>query len=671
MFIASLRLSISRSIAFMEYPMKRFQAFLFPHFPRIRNSIAALLLLAILLVLPSFSDAHGGEEHSSDGEIEVTAIDYLEQGRSDIRYFYIPDKTKERHELQFENRAPEGLVSGQRVKIRRGKRYGNTIVAAANDGSFQAQEAASAAVSGPRSALIVRSNMTDRSVPCSDSQLAGVMWNNAESNNTVYQRSSFGLVNFPSDSNGDGEPDIVTVQTGITYDGGCSYSTWKSAAKQALSAQGIDTSSYDHLVFVLPRVDGCGWAGVGWINHPDSMINGKWCSWMTVYPHELGHNIGLAHAGNGSAEYGDHSSFMGNPSTSPLANAANTAQQEWIGSRMLDTGAGSYSLSPLYTAGATQVLRVEKPDTSEYYYVSYRHASGDDAKLGSAYSDKVSVHKYRGSGYSASTLLTTLAAGEVYTDATNGISIRVDAITSGSSAEVTIGAECAVSAPAVSLSPSSQYTGTAGASLDYTLSVTNNDSNCNPAVFDLTASTTPAGFAASLSSSTMTLASGESGAVTVSVASNVDTVNGSYAFSISIADESHPTATADAFYVLDLNAPAPITDLTATANRKNKVSLSWSTPSDSGGSGFSHTVIYRNGVQIGTTSASSYTDSGTSSATTYDYQVVAVDFAGNRSGASNTATVTTGTKGGGSNGSGGGGNGGGGNGGGKGNGRNK
>ncbi len=50
--------------------------------------------------------------------------------------------------------------------------------------------------------------------------------------------------------------------------------------------------------------------------------------------------------------------------------------------------------------------------------------------------------------------------------------------------------------------------------------------------------------------------------------------------------------------------------------------------------------IYRNGAKIGTTTGTSYADSGLAASTTYSYYVVAFDAAGNRA-ASNTIYATT------------------------------
>lgn len=72
-----------------------------------------------------------------------------------------------------------------------------------------------------------------------------------------------------------------------------------------------------------------------------------------------------------------------------------------------------------------------------------------------------------------------------------------------------------------------------------------------------------------------------------------------------------------------------------------QVSLDLSWPVSTDNVGVSGYKVYRNGVQIGTTAATSYSDSGLSAATTYQYTVSAFDAAGNESAQSAGIQVTT------------------------------
>jgi hypothetical protein len=89
----------------------------------------------------------------------------------------------------------------------------------------------------------------------------------------------------------------------------------------------------------------------------------------------------------------------------------------------------------------------------------------------------------------------------------------------------------------------------------------------------------------------------------------------------------------------DNEAPTVPAGLTATAISSSQINLSWSASTDNVGvTGYR---IYRDGVQIATTSTTSYSDTGLSPLTTYTYTVSAIDLAGNESGQSSQVSATT------------------------------
>ena len=91
----------------------------------------------------------------------------------------------------------------------------------------------------------------------------------------------------------------------------------------------------------------------------------------------------------------------------------------------------------------------------------------------------------------------------------------------------------------------------------------------------------------------------------------------------------------------DTQTPSAPSGLSAAATGTSTVALDWTASTDNiGVTGYR---IFRNGSQVGTTTNTSYTDSGLSPATVYTYSVVAFDAAGNNSAPSGSATATTGT----------------------------
>lgn len=89
----------------------------------------------------------------------------------------------------------------------------------------------------------------------------------------------------------------------------------------------------------------------------------------------------------------------------------------------------------------------------------------------------------------------------------------------------------------------------------------------------------------------------------------------------------------------DTKAPSVPTSPTATAPAYNAVHFSWGASSDNVGvTGY---TVWRDGMPLGDVTGTSYTDTAVHANTSYAYQVVAYDAAGNRSAASAKATVTT------------------------------
>ncbi|MFR9797404.1 PHB depolymerase family esterase [Streptomyces sp. MS06] len=81
--------------------------------------------------------------------------------------------------------------------------------------------------------------------------------------------------------------------------------------------------------------------------------------------------------------------------------------------------------------------------------------------------------------------------------------------------------------------------------------------------------------------------------------------------------------------------PAP-TGLTVTGTTDNTATLGWTAVS-----GAASYDVYRDGTKVGSTSSTGYTDSGLTSATSYDYSVAAVDDSGTPGTRSSAVTATT------------------------------
>ena len=119
--------------------------------------------------------------------------------------------------------------------------------------------------------------------------------------------------------------------------------------------------------------------------------------------------------------------------------------------------------------------------------------------------------------------------------------------------------------------------------------------------------------------------------------------NTTYAYRVSAYDgagnESAQCTAVNATTFADSAPPTAPTSLTANAVSQTEVDLAWSASTDNVGvTGYR---IYRDGVQIGTSATTAYSDATCTIGTTYAYEVSAYDAAGNESAMSLPTEVTT------------------------------
>lgn len=88
----------------------------------------------------------------------------------------------------------------------------------------------------------------------------------------------------------------------------------------------------------------------------------------------------------------------------------------------------------------------------------------------------------------------------------------------------------------------------------------------------------------------------------------------------------------------DTTAPT-VPTVSSTSSTASAVVLSWTASTDA--KGVTGYTIYRDGAKVGTSTTTTFTDTGLTASTTYKYTIKAFDAAGNTSAASNEVTVTT------------------------------
>jgi len=108
---------------------------------------------------------------------------------------------------------------------------------------------------------------------------------------------------------------------------------------------------------------------------------------------------------------------------------------------------------------------------------------------------------------------------------------------------------------------------------------------------------------------------------------------------ITTVSTTSSSATVQVQFTPDTQVPSAPTNLVASVKSSSSIGLTWNASTDNVGvTGYR---VYRNTALVASPTTTSWTDTGLTAATSYSYQVVAVDAANNASAPSNTATAST------------------------------
>lgn len=504
-----------------------------------RVTILAVAVAGTLaLAAPSAQEASA----TVTGVLTVLYADDFVAARSELIHMIRDERSGQVFRLRLEN-PPAHLRTGMRATAR-GRIRGSELYVAAADGSgltitsFDAMPQ-SATVSGDQKTLVIVANFLDRSVGCTVDAIGATMFTDVSGHSVdaLYREASGGCVSFSGTVAGP-----YTINASSTD--ACNISAWAAAADQLASAAGIDLAAYTRKVYVMPG-NMCPGAGFGTVGGTSSAAWVFDCSLKGIYAHELGHNLGMDHASTATQEYGDTTDPMAFSSTQLRGlNAPHRQQFGWLAATTIDRS-GEYEIAALAldpsATTAPQILTIRKPDTNEFYYLSYRVAGGFDSYIDSSYYERVNVHRYKGDGSASRTyLLAGLSDAASFSDAVNGVTItQVSHGASRATVRVDFVDPCRRSPVMPSLSPAAQ-TSAPGESAAYTVSVTNSDSpDCAASTFELGAAT-PSGWNAAVSPASVTLAPGATATATLTVTPSYTASPGTYQIGLSAADSAVP-----------------------------------------------------------------------------------------------------------------------------------
>jgi hypothetical protein len=666
------------------------------------KSVSALCI-AVILILPAISSAAGKPNRVSvEGEVDVLHIDEFDKGKSRMVYWIKDKVTGDRTELVFDREPPQSLRSGMQVTLRGRKAdrkfHVSEIVSGLQEtGSFEGAETdVSEAGTGTHHAIVMIVNMPDSpgeaSYPSTDdpgtpgdesaplyynsghiSQVEAQMFNNNYSVDSMYRESSFDQLSFPATMGNN----VVLVE--IPYFSGCPYYSIASAADSAASAAGVNLGSYHNRIYLVPpsSISDCSWLALGQVgSYGGSSVKLSWSTRndTVAYAHELGHNLGWHHSGTDpnldgvwDSEYGDTSGIMGYCCYKRKVNSVHVDQIGWYDAPDLaDTvvtvfASGTYQIAPLGSDPTVnlhpQILKIDKTDTNEMYYISYRRQVGLDAGMPSKYANGASIHHASETGNrSYEVKIMDNGNNSQYVDNANGLTLTQLGNDANSVTLDINFVNCARSAPLVAVGPATQLLAANGQTANYTMSVTNNDSQgCENSTFNLaldsvvafSGSNVTSGFSHNLSATSMNLAPGQSTGINLSLTPQA-VADSNFTLTVKANDLSVGVhnGSGQAELMLDSQAPASPSDLTATHRKvkgQKSVLLEWTAAVDaSPGSGVVSYRIYRNGVLVGQVAELKFADSNYSSTGANDYTVYSTDQAGHVSEAPAAVSYTDG-----------------------------
>ncbi len=282
---------------------------------------------------------------------------------------------------------------------------------------------------------------------------------------------------------------VASVSSPFAARSTCSdpFGLWSEAQAKTGFSQGAN----NHLVVVVPRnatTAGCsyGLGSVGAGVNAGGIVLVADTAWP-VLAHELGHNLGLYHAGalscpkvadaslanlqGGSCavkEYGDPWDVM---AASPPNNIGSLSTPQAYRIGLLDAseatearrGTTTVSLSPVASLTGTRMIKVVDPTTSQTYYIEYRTRAGRDYLLYAPMTDGVRVIRESASNHatlaldasptgSASDYTWSIPVGQSLRTYGGGVVVNV-ASAGSSSAQVNVTVGATPTAPTSTSSP--------------------------------------------------------------------------------------------------------------------------------------------------------------------------------------------------------------------------
>ena len=242
---------------------------------------------------------------------------------------------------------------------------------------------------GSRPTLVVLVGLSDLSQAITAEQARAAIFTGSDSVSAFFGQQSGGVSRLVGIQRGDGD---VVGPVGLAVAGrGCDEDAIADAADAAATANGFSPARYQQIVYVLPRIPDCTWAGLGQLPGRRTWTNGYLDT--GVIAHEVGHNRGNHHAASlrcadasgqpttlsGSchtSEYGDPFDVMGLQAR--LMSSFHRVQNGDLpdDARRVATASATYPLSSANAGSGARLLLVPRKSpgqpVSEWYALERR-----------------------------------------------------------------------------------------------------------------------------------------------------------------------------------------------------------------------------------------------------------------------------------------------------------
>ncbi len=291
-----------------------------------------------------------------------------------------------------------------------------------------------------RTVLVVHVTANDYSTTADPNALSDAVFGTAVdvvNLSSQFTACSFGQLTFvPTEGNhiNDG---VVQLTIDMNVEG-VSRGTVRNAVLDAGNALfGSLFDQADHVMFALPPNTDGGWIAYATVNGKSSVYNDDWATFVSAQMHEIGHNLGMAHSGEGDNAYADQSGMMGysygnNEGPQMCFNAAKSSKFGWYinKERSFDesfwpNGQVSWNGKVIGMADFAQVAS----DQNVLLKIRREAGNNDNKTLNINFNSKIGINNGTQEGgdhlmvvetktptaYNTSTLLTKLDSGESHT----------------------------------------------------------------------------------------------------------------------------------------------------------------------------------------------------------------------------------------------------------------